>query len=119
MDEPDFHISYSSFRSFIECSGQQATHRIRGDQYVRPASAGSPCYSREDCNFLLCDSCLAFWWQCRENDDLPTWDTALFFRGQLEDAQVSKLLDTCTHRSSTRSVVDTLPNSIGEAEFKA
>jgi hypothetical protein len=95
MDEPDFQVSYSSFNSFVECTGRQATHHINGDQYVGRASIGNPCYSKEGCDLLLCDHCLAFWWQCRENHDPTTWDTALFFRDQFEAKQVSKLFETC------------------------
>jgi hypothetical protein len=94
MAEPDFQVSYSSFRCFVECRGQQATHCISHDQYIRPASARSRCYSKEDSYLLFCDYCLAFWWRCRENNDQITWNTALFFRDQFEGAQASKLFDT-------------------------
>lgn len=96
MDEPDFQVSYASFRCFVECSGQQATHCITDDQYIRPTSARGLCYSKEDSNLLLCDYCLAFWWQCRENHDSITWNTALFFRDQFEAKQARKLFDFYT-----------------------
>jgi hypothetical protein len=95
MDEPEFKLSYTSFRSFVECAGREATHCVKGDQYLRPVLADGPCYSKLDSALLLCDHCLAFWWQCRENHDLATWETALVFRNQHESNQVNKLFASC------------------------
>lgn len=94
MDEPEFRVSYVSFRSFVECCGQRATHCVRGDQYVRPVSVDGPCHFKNDCDLLLCDRCMAFWWQCRENQELATWQTALSFRDQFEASQVNRVLES-------------------------
>jgi hypothetical protein len=95
MDESEFQVSYASFRSFVECTGRVATHCIRGDQYVSPVVADSPCHSKTDSNLLLCDYCLAFWWRCREGRDIATWDTALFFRDQCQAEQVNRVFASC------------------------
>jgi hypothetical protein len=92
MDEVEIPVLYASFRSFVECCGQRATHRVRGDRYVGPVSADDPCYFKSDSDLMLCDRCLAFWWQCRENRELATWVTALSFRDQFEASQVNRVL---------------------------
>ncbi len=120
MDEPDFKVRYSSFRGFVECTGQQATHCINYGQYVKCAPSGSQCHLTEDSQLLLCDHCFAFWWQCRENHDPMTWDIALLFRDQFEAAQVRKLFDTYTHAvaSSDRAVLASA-DTIDKAEQNA
>jgi hypothetical protein len=93
MDEPEFRVWYVSFRGFVECCGQRATHCVRSDQYVGPAIANDPCYSRSESNLLLCDRCLAFWWQCRENREVGAWETARLFREQFEANEVDRVLE--------------------------
>lgn len=96
MDGPEFRVLYVSLRTFVECCGQRATHRVRGDQYVGPASGDVPCHFQSDSDLLLCDRCLAFWWQCRENQDLAAWETAVSFRDQFEASQVNRILESST-----------------------
>jgi hypothetical protein len=93
MDEPEFRVSYVSFRTFIECTGRPATHCVSREQYVGPVTSDGPCFSKTDSNVLLCDHCFAFWWQCRENDDMATWGVAVCFRDQYEDNQVARVLE--------------------------
>jgi hypothetical protein len=96
MGQPDSQVSYASFRNVVECAGRLATHPICGDQYVSSVAADDPCSSKTDSNLLLCDYCLAFWWQCRENRDIATWETALFFRDQYQAEQVDRGLSSYT-----------------------
>lgn len=104
MDEPEFRVLYISFRGFVECCGQRATHCIRGDQYLGPALGNDPCYFKSDSNVMLCDRCLAFWWQCRENQDLAAWQTALSFRDQFEASQVNRMLESSADERENRCI---------------
>jgi hypothetical protein len=102
MDEPEFRVSYVSFRNFVECCGQAASHRVRGDQYLGTISKDGPCCFESDSGLLLCDRCLEFWWQCRENQELAIWETALSFRGQFEASQVNRTLESDADKPRSR-----------------
>jgi hypothetical protein len=84
MFESECQLSYFSFRSFVECSGKQASHCVNDDHYVRQTPSGKSCYDKEGSALFLCDYCLAFWWECIEHREHGTWETALFFRDLLD-----------------------------------
>lgn len=45
----------------------------------------------------LCDECLTFWRECRESRDQITWDTAMFFREQLNGSPQDETEDLHAH----------------------
>ena len=81
----------------MECSGQQARHCVCGDQYVKISSSHNTCFTQQGSFLLLCDECLTFWWECRENRDQMTWGTAMFFREQVNGAPQSEAEETHAH----------------------
>ena len=68
------------FHAFIECRSAVAAHRLSTEHQVSRAPHGKPCYTHENGALLLCDSCLAFWRECRENGDQTAWYLAVYLR---------------------------------------
>lgn len=81
MNRADYHASYIRFRTFIECTGREATHSV-GPHPVSPAPPGIACNTRENSTLYLCDPCLTFWRECAENGDPTTWQVAVYLRDQ-------------------------------------
>lgn len=80
MTQGEDQRSYLKFRAFIDCKGREATHRVGTNQSAAKVTPGKPCYTHEGSDLLLCDSCLAFWRECKDNANQATWQMALYFR---------------------------------------
>jgi hypothetical protein len=72
--------SYWKFHAFVSCSSAHATHRVNADFPAVRVSSKKPCYSKQDSELLLCDDCLDFWRECRQNQDHTSWEMARFLR---------------------------------------
>jgi hypothetical protein len=97
MTESECQLTYSSFRSFVECSGRPASHYVTHDRYVKPIRDNRCCYEREGSALFLCNHCLAFWWECLEHRERAAWDAALLFRDLLNPAHVHQLHEAHSH----------------------
>ncbi len=97
MLQSECQLTYSSFRGFVECSGQQASHCVNDDYYVKKIPAGKSCYDNEGSALLLCDHCLTFWWECIEHREQAVWETALFFRDLLDPSHQNQLREAHIH----------------------
>jgi len=67
------------FHAFVECR-RAATRRLTTGRNITLAPVGQRCYTHEHDALLLCDSCLAFWRECVENEDQTSWLFAVYLR---------------------------------------
>jgi hypothetical protein len=72
--------SHSKFRAFIECSGRLATHCVSAERHAVLATADTPCYTKQDSDLLLCETCLGFWQERQKSQSQTNWELARFFR---------------------------------------
>ena len=68
------------FHAFVECRSATSAHSLSAGHQVSQAPYGKPCYTHENGALLLCDSCLAFWRECKENGDQTAWYLAVYLR---------------------------------------
>lgn len=72
-----------NYHSFLNCHGRKATHRVEADR-ASAVPPTHPCFTRDGAALLLCDSCFAFWRECRDVSDNTTWTFSLYLRNRPE-----------------------------------
>jgi hypothetical protein len=80
MPELEDHPSYKAYCAFVGCTGREATQSVDDQHQVAPAPPGRPCFSRQNSHLFLCDSCLAFWRECAQNQVQAIWEIAVYLR---------------------------------------